>query len=250
MRILNFALIVLFLLGSVPGMTSPQKKRIHLVTHESSPFMDPKLPDQGALIHALKIIFKKMNYDFEVTILDSWPRAKSKAAKDPTIDGYVPYVSKENTDEFLYSDYFHSARWGLAERKDNPIQWKKIEDLAAYRAGNVQGVEYRGEIKALVESGKLKVTTTSLQENNIRLLATRRVDFIFTDLTTFAYELKTNKALAEFKDVLQINPKPITISRYGLAIRKNRLPENFLEEFNKYSKDMDSYHEAYFKNLQ
>lgn len=211
--------------------------------------MDPKLPDQGALIYALKIIFKKMNYDFKVTILDSWPRAKFKASKDPSIDGYVPYISKENTDEFLYSDYFYSAQWGLAERKDNPIKWKKIEDLAAYTAGNVQGVEYRDEIKKLVDSGKLKVTSTSLQENNIRLLGTRRVDFIFTDLTTFMYELKTNKALAEFKDVLQINNKPITISRYGLAIRKNHLPANFMAEFNKLSKDIDVYQDEYFKNL-
>lgn len=211
--------------------------------------MDPNLPDQGALIYALKIIFKKMNYDFKVTILDSWPRAKHKASKDPSIDGYVPYISKENSEDFIYSNFFYSAEWGLAERKDNPIPWKKIEDLTAYLAGNVQGVEYRGKIKDLVASGKLKVTTTSLPENNIRLLATRRVDFIFTDLKTFMYELKTNKGLAEFKDVLQINRKPITISHYGLAVRKNRLPANFMKEFNIHSKDMEVYYEAYFKNL-
>ena len=250
MGIKNIAVGFLILFCATQVTANSPKKKIHLVTHEAPPFMDPNLPDQGALIYALKIIFKKMNYDFRVTILDSWPRAKHKALKDPTIDGYVPYISKENPEDFLYSNYFYSARWGLAERKDKPIQWKTIEDLAAYRAGNVQGVEYRGDIKKLVDSGKLKVTTTSLQENNIRLLATRRVDFIFTDLTTFSYEMNTNKNLAEFKDALQINSKPITISQYGLAIRKNRLPANFLEEFNKHIKDMDIYSEAYFKKLQ
>lgn len=238
-------LVLLFLPGALLAAPTKQNKKITLVTHEAAPFMDEKLPDQGALCHALRKAFTRMGYDLNMFVLNSWTRTKIKAVRNEEIDGYAPYASKENEELFDFSDTCYDDPWVIVERKDHPIQWKVPEDLIKYKAGNVQGVEFRPPVKPLVDSGKLTVISTNSDENNIRLLAAQRVDFIFIDKVIFNYYLATDPKISPFRSVLQVNAQPITISHYGIAIKKGHLTPGFMKEFNKQckmiSKDVDDY---------
>lgn len=225
-------------------------KKITLVTHETSPFMDERLPDQGALISALRHALKKMNYELDMFILGSWTRTKIKAVRDEEVDGYAPYATKEHEDLFIFSDYCYEDPWVIVERKDNPIQWKVPEDLLKYKAGNVLGVEFRPGIKPLVDAGKLTVVSTGSVISLIRLLATKRVDFIFIDQNVFRYHMTTNATLSPYNDQLQINPKVVAVSHYGLAIKKGRLNAGFMKEFNKQCKGMTKDIDDYLENLE
>lgn len=230
----------------------PVKKRktLRMVTHEVSPLMDSKLPGGGALVDSLRIVLDKMGYDLEVVFVSSWARAKIIAKNDKTIHGYFPYATREHEKIFDFSEFFLEDPWVIAERKENPVVWKKAEDLAKYTGGNVTGVELRPGIKELFDAGKLKIETTSSNFYNLQKLINKRVDYVFIDLFIFHNEMNNNPALKIHKDKLQVNIKPVVVNRYGIAVRKDNVSKDFLPEFNKISGETTKYIVAYADRMK
>lgn len=233
--------------GPVPAATP---RKVTLVTHEYPPFMSQNMPDQGSAIYALRKVLKKMHYDLNAVIVSSWERAKNMALTDLSMDGYFPYATIENKNVFAFSDGFSTGTWSIIERKSHPIHWEKFEDLGKYLGGNVVGVELRPGIKELVEQKKLSVDEST--PDNVAMLlnlAKKHVDYAFMNPMSFKYEMAVNEALRPFRKTLQINPKPIATNHYGVAFRRTRFDEEFMKEFNKYSKNVDSYQLEYFERL-
>lgn len=233
--------ILLFNLLSLCPAQAKEMKNITLVTHSASPFMDEKLPDGGAIVYGLRLVLKEMNYSLKVVFVPSWTRAKMIANKDDEVDGYFPYATIEDEKKFEFSHFFIQGPWVIIERKDSPIRWNKVEDLTKYTAGNVTGVELRSGVKELVEQKKLRVETTATDTFNLMKLATKRVDLVFMDEHVFKYRMATEPALQKYKNILQVNAKPLTISQYGLAVKKKNVDPDFIKTFNKVSASMEKH---------
>lgn len=206
-------------------------KKIVLITAETPPFMSPTMKDEGAAIYALQKILAKIGYKAEMRYAP-WTRAKMVADKDDTIDGFFPYAARD-MDNFIYSRSLSETPWVLIQRKDHPIHWNKLEDLTKYVAGNVTGIELRPGIKELVDQKKLEVESTTTDTYNLLKLATKRVDLVFMNPNVFQFHMATVPELQPYKNILEINPKPVHIDKYGLALKKNAKNEAFLKEFNK-----------------
>ncbi|WII71626.1 ABC transporter substrate-binding protein [Bdellovibrio sp. 22V] len=226
------------------------KETLTLVTHESPPYMSETLPDQGAMFYALRKVLKEMGYDLRAEFAPSWTRTKMLAETDPKIDGYAPYRVPEKEDVFVFSNYLFESPWMIGERKDHPIHWKSFDDLTAHVAGNQLGVELRPGTKELVEQKKLRVETTSSQTNNILKLATKRVDFVFTDPLVFRYLVSTDPTLRPYKNNLQLNPKPVVIEKYGIALKKSFANSELLKTLNNKAPELKKYVEEYIAKIE
>lgn len=226
------------------------KPAITLITHEAPPYMAEALHDQGAIFFALRKILAKNGYELKVVFAPSWVRAKMKALTDTTIDGYAPYRVVENPDVFDFSEFILDSPWVIAERKDKPISWNKVQDLSKYVAGNVQGVELRPGIKELADQGKLKIETTTSQNNNILKLATKRVDFIFSDAFVFRHLMATDSSLKPYRNKLQINAKPIILEQYGIALKKTKKSKELIRLINASRAEFTKHIEDYFRSLE
>lgn len=248
MRFLVGILIFVFS-GFSFGAPAKEPRKIVLITHEAPPWMGEKLPDKGALNYTLQKVFKDMGYDLEMRFVSSWPRAKSIALRDSTVDGYAPFATIENDDIFVFSDFLLENSWVIIERKDAPVVWDKFPDLTRYVAGNVVGVELRPGVKELAEKNKIRIETTTTDAYNLKKLATKRIDIVFMDPFSFRYTMAVTTELAPYKNLLQINPKPIEVTKYGVAIKKGRFPANFMPELNKRKGDIAKYAEEYMSNL-
>lgn len=180
----RYLLNIIFILSTVISFStyakSEQRRTLTLITHEAPPYMAEALPDGGAIFYALRKVLESLNYELKVVFAPSWVRAKMDADK-AHIDGYAPYRTIEQTDTFDFTDFIFESPWIIVERKDHPIKWKVPEDLTSYVAGNVQGVELRPGVKELWDKKKIKIETTTTQNNNLLKLATKRVDYIFSD---------------------------------------------------------------------
>ncbi|KYG60582.1 ABC transporter substrate-binding protein [Bdellovibrio bacteriovorus] len=239
--------LVLSLFFSVGALAKP--KVLTFITHEAPPHMSEAMPDHGAVFYSLKKVLEKKGYGIKVIFAPSWTRAKMNAVKDPKIDGLVPVRTIENTDQFIFTKLFYKSAWLIIERKDHPIVWNKISDLAKYTAGNIQGVELRDGIKELAEAGKMKIETVGTPLSNFLKVATKRVDFAFSDELVFRYTMGTEPELKPYQGVLQLNPKPIVIDRYGVALKKSEEAQAIVKHIELHEADFSKYTEEYLTSL-
>lgn len=241
----------LLILGFIPSISTAgesvktRSKSLHLITGESAPYMSESMKDQGAAVFAIRKIFAKMGYTIVVDFAP-WTRAKITAAKAENIDGFFPY-SDQDVENFLYSDIVSETPWVIIQRKDKPLHWSRFNDLTPYTAGNVVGIELRPGIKELVEHKKLNIETTTTDVSNLLKLANKRVDMIFMDAGVFQYLMAKEKELEPYRGQLEINPKPILINKYGIALKNTPRNAAIMKEFNRrinraeFAKDVESY---------
>ncbi|MBC7465765.1 MAG: transporter substrate-binding domain-containing protein [Bdellovibrio sp.] len=217
-----------------------------LISTESPPFLSKQMKDQGAAIYALNMILKKMNVSTKISFAP-WRRAKIIASEDLKIDGFFPYSAIDMKDNFIYSNFIYEAPWVIVQRKTHPIRWKKIEDLSGMTAGNVTGVEFRPGIEELVDQKKIKIDEVVSDNINLLRLGLERVDFVMMDYFVYQSVMSTDKALLAYKNKFEVNEKPITISRYGLALRKTNQNKKRMDQFNQLaSVDLFAKHIEYY----
>ncbi|HWU42640.1 MAG TPA: hypothetical protein VN132_04345, partial [Bdellovibrio sp.] len=120
--------------------------------------MSESLPDQGAGIFALKEIFKKMDYDLQVTFAPL-PRSKAMALAKNEISGFLPSTEDDIESGFALSKIVFETPWVIVERKNHPIHWKTGKDLAKFKGGNVIGYSVRPDLKKIFDKEKITLET-------------------------------------------------------------------------------------------
>lgn len=212
--------------------------------------MAESLDSGGAVFFALGKVLKPLGYEVKVQFVSSWIRAKMNAQKDPKVDGYAPYRVEEDKDIFDFTEFLFESPWVMIERKKHPIKWKVPEDLVKYTAGNVQGVELRPGVKELAEAGRLKVETTTTQNNNILKLVAKRVDFVFSDILVYRYLMASDPLLRPHRRELQVNAKPIVIERYGVALKKSKDSMKIIAHLNSHKTEFQKYIWDYLSEIE
>ena len=228
------------------------QKVLELISSETPPFLSKKMKEQGAAVYALKVTFKDMDTSIHVSFAP-WRRAKILASQDLKIDGFFPYAAIDMKDKFIYSNIIHEAPWIIVQRKNHPIQWKRFEDLSKLTAGNVKSIELRPGIKELAEQKKIKIDEVASDHTNLLRLGLGRVDFVMMDYFVYRYNMLTDKTLHKYQKDFEVNPKPIAITRYGLALRNTPKNNEIMKKFNqittpeKFSQHMEYYLDHFVK---
>ncbi len=219
-------------------------KPLTIITHDIEPYMSKDMPGHGAVISAMRSFLKKEGYELKIVMAPTWTRAKIDALNQNSIDCLIPVRARENDDVFNYSEFSIHSPWVLIERKDKPIHWNKTEELKGLVAGNIQGVELRPGVQELIDKNVIRLENAPNTLSSLLQLANKRVDFVFADPFIFTYAIETESELEPFKKVLQINPKPWYVEKYGMACKKN-VDSNLLRAFpqstDKFKKDIEDY---------
>lgn len=223
------ALMSLYLL---PTPSWARKEVIRLVTFEAPPFMDPKLPEQGAGVFALKRVFLKAGYDLKITFAPL-KRAKVLSFAGDEDMGYFPVSPYDLDPKHLSSKVVYESPWVIAQRKEKPIVWKKPIDLGKYVGGANLQYTNPTAIKNLIQAKKLTVQLAPDDRSNLIKLGNKRIDYIFIDAGMFSYLTHFDPQMKAFANNLEINPHPVEIIKYTVAFRKSTKGQRLLDDFNR-----------------
>ena len=181
---------------------------IRLASLEWPPYTGAQLPDGGETTATLKAAFAAVGYQLEVDFLP-WERTLALAkAPDSGYAGYFPeYFSEAISEQFLFSVTIGYGPLGLAERRNQPVQWRLESDLQRYLIGTVQGYVNTETFDRAVAAGLQQAEAAGSDSQNLKKLAAGRIDAAIIDPHVMRYLLDHDPSLASIKPLLGFNPR-------------------------------------------
>nr|WP_291515605.1 transporter substrate-binding domain-containing protein [Bdellovibrio sp. ArHS] len=173
----------------------------------------------GALVYSMEKIFAQIGYKPVVHYV-SWNRTRIMAEKGE-IDCYAPTIRNDLLPGFTFFKTSSKVPWVIIQRKEKPIEWHKLSDLYKYEVGRVLGYYLRDEERQIYTHG-VKVQSTTDNSKNLLMVATGRIDYAVIDPIVFSFLMQTDPSLIPYKDKLEINKQPLSLSDYGIAIRDSK----------------------------
>lgn len=159
---------------------------LRLSTLEWPPFVGPDLPDQGTTSARVRSICAVAGLEPRLSFLP-WKRVLMEA-RGGFAQGYFPeYRSAEREKEFYFSKAVGCSVVGLVHRRDVKLDWTRLEDLASYRLGVVDGYVNTEEFDRLVDMGILYPVKSNTDELALRMLEAGRVDAVVMDRAVFRH---------------------------------------------------------------
>ncbi len=192
------------LLGCLLGSTALAETRI-LLTLEWPPYTGIKEPDGGTVTRLVKSAFAAEGDDTRIGYF-SWRRALQLPRTDRRFAAIYPmYYAKDRESRCYFSEPIGYSPVGLAERRQRPLRWQQLTELAPYTIGVVNGYVNSPEFDALVQAGKLKVLASENDEQNLKQLLNKRVDAVVIDHNTFHYLDQGQTRVRGMSRQLQLN---------------------------------------------
>jgi len=159
---------------------------LRLSTLDWPPFVGQDLPDQGTTSARVRSICAVAGLDLAVSFLP-WKRVLMEA-RTGLAQGYFPeYRSADREKEFYFSKAVGCSVVGLVHRRDVTLDWTRLEDLASYRLGVVDGYVNTEEFDRLVGAGVLNPVKCNSDELALRMLEVGRLDAVVMDRAVFRY---------------------------------------------------------------
>jgi len=159
---------------------------LRLGTLEWPPFVGLELPEQGRVSARVRSICAAAGMDLDVSFLP-WKRVLMET-RTGIVQGYFPeYRSAEREKEFYFSQTVGCSVVGLVHRRDMTLNWTRLEDLASYRIGVVDGYVNTEEFDRLVDMGVLFPVTCNSDELALRMLEAGRIDAAVMDRAVFRH---------------------------------------------------------------
>jgi polar amino acid transport system substrate-binding protein len=173
-------LMVLFLACSAHG------EPLNLGTLEWPPFVGSDLLDQGTTSARVRSICAEAGLEPRLSFLP-WKRVLMEARAGNT-QGYFPeYRSVAREEEFYFSKPVGCSVVGLVHKSGMTLDWTRLEDLAAYRLGVVDGYVNTEEFDRLVDTGILHPVKCNSDELALRMLEAGRIDAAVMDRAVFRH---------------------------------------------------------------
>jgi polar amino acid transport system substrate-binding protein len=159
---------------------------LRLSTLRWPPFVGQDLPDQGTTSARVRSICEVAGLDLAVSFLP-WKRVLMEA-RTGLAQGYFPeYRSADREKEFYFSKAVGCSVVGLVHRRDVTLDWTRLEDLASYRLGVVDGYVNTEEFDRLVGAGVLNPVKCNSDELALRMLEAGRIDAAVMDRAVFRH---------------------------------------------------------------
>jgi len=179
-------------------------KTIRLATLEWPPYTGSGLPELGATSLVVKKAFEQAGYTVQIDVIP-WNDAISRAGSGE-YDGYFPeYYSRGIEQNFIFSKHIGDSPLGFAERKQNAINWKRIDDLKPFTVGVVDGYVNTEMLDQWIAEEKLEAIKARDDVSNIFNLISGKTDLAAIDPYVFQYHLMNMEQLQNDKDLIRFN---------------------------------------------
>ena len=169
---------------------------IRLGTLEWPPFASLELPEQGQVCARVRNICAEAGMGLELSFTP-WKRVLLEASSGVTQGFFPEYYSINREKEFYFSQPVGCSVVGLVRRSDVTLHWTRLEDLAGYRIGVVNGYVNTEEFDRLVENGVLQTVESNSDTLSLRMLKAGRIDAAVMDRAVFKYLSTRDDAFKE-----------------------------------------------------
>lgn len=191
--------------------------RVHLATLDWPPFTGHTLEGQGPVSQLVTQVFHRAGIKTDLHIVP-WKRAIAYAKSDAhAVVAYFPGYHCDHESGFTRSRSLGQAALRLAERIDNDITWRTLDDLRGMRVGTVVGYANTPEFDQMVADGEIRVSRALNDRANLRALAEGRVDAAVVDGLVFRSLLSTAPLLAGSRDALRLDERPLQMQTLYLC---------------------------------
>ncbi len=247
MRSIYFTFILLGCLVFT-AVNAAENKTVYFVSLNWPPSSGADLPDQGACVLVARKAFAAMGYNLQVEFF-SWSKTLDKV-KEEKYSGYFPeYWNREIQKNFMFSDPIGYSILGFAERKSDPVNWKKLTDLK--NAGNIGVVYgYVNEINFDKIAAAKEIKTEYVENDylNLRKIAAKRIRMAVIDKRVMEYYLRTDETLKEMNVELQFNARILETKGVYLCFKNTPEGKRLHRIFNQGLRKINSekINEAYY----
>ncbi|HEX9447864.1 MAG TPA: transporter substrate-binding domain-containing protein [Dongiaceae bacterium] len=208
-------------------------ERLALATLDWPPYTSPALPDQGMTSKILADIARAAGHDLTISFFP-WIQAIRAGQSDPSYIGYFPaYWTAERAASCNFSRPVGIGRLGLVQRRDRPVSWTNMTDLAGGPIGVVAGYSNGAEFDALIQAGILQVQVSSTDLDNLRMVGHGRIPAAVIDQSVLAYFLATDSSLRKMRAELDFNPRPIAAMAVYICFKKTDEGAHWKEIFDR-----------------
>lgn len=204
-----------------------------LSTLEWPPYSSQELPGGGASVVVARKAFAAVGLNLEVQFFP-WKRAVDTGLKGDGFFGYMPEYKAERLVPICHmSNIMGDSPLGIIQRKDKPLAWKRLEDLARHTLGVVAGYVNTEEFDALMNSGRLDIRPVADDLTNIRKVQGGRIDGAVMDENVFDYLMSRDPYLRENPGNVEFNQNILELKGLYICFRKNKEGKRLHDLFNK-----------------
>lgn len=204
---------------------------VRLTNGEWPPYLSEKLAHYGFASHIVSEALKKNGMEVEWGFFP-WKRAFI-VAENGQWDGSVIWTHNEEREKnFIFSEPVVEGKDVVFHRKDKPIQWEKITDLAPYSIGATTGYFYGEEFDKAEKAGQITVNRTAKESNNFKKLIANRIDLVVASIDV-GYEIMQGELTKEEMSQITHHPKATRMVSYHLIVsRKSKNAQAIIDAFN------------------
>lgn len=212
---------------------------IRFATLEWPPYVSSHLPGLGMTAKILSDIAQDRGSDARFAFLP-WVRAMRYAQEDPDYAGYFPaYWTEERARTCSFSDAIGVSEVGFVQRRDAPVTWHKLEELAGTRIGVVNGYANGAEFDALVAKGILTTEGAAADLDNLRKVAVGHLSLAVIDHAVMDYYAATDSVVALHRGEIEFNTTPLIEMTVHVCFKKNAEGAAFKRLFDEGLKSTD-----------
>lgn len=149
------------------------------------------------------------------------------ALKQGKIIALYPLTEHQASQFNLDKKYITSQEIGFAERKDNKINWEKVDELKELNVGltqeNLMDQKITDEIleKYTIKiSDKVVLNTARTDVEAIKWLAGSRNDIIAIDRAVFDFQMRYNKDLTGLQYKIELTPQILDVNALYAVLSK------------------------------
>ncbi len=191
--------------AQVQEKLAPRAIPMRLATLEWPPYTGLLLPQEGISTRVAKVVARSAGYNLMSAYFE-WTVTMQKGEKDPGFDGYFPeYFSKEREQQCNLSSSMGTSLLGVATLKANPLNWRALPDLAAYKLGVVDGYSNGEVFDQAIKDKRQPVELAASDAANVKKLLDGKLRGIVIDRNVLTYTLSRVGG----GDRIVFNPKPI-----------------------------------------
>lgn len=240
------------MIAVISGISASQaaaNDSVTVSTLEWPPYTSQELPLGGAVTDIVVRAFENIGIETDVLTLP-WQRAISTASDTENVVAYFPGYHCRHMEGFVASEPIGFGPLGLVENADAPITWSTIDDLGEQELliGTVLGYANTDEFDQKAGTGWVNVAPASDDLTNLRRLLRQRIDAAVIDRLVLAYLLATEPSLAEGRERLVFDERPLSENTLYLCFNDDEDGRSLRDRFNEglAGIDVDRSIEAYF----
>lgn len=228
LKVLTFVFILCF------SLSATSKETVNIGSGEWIPLAGEEIKHGGFCGHVVSEAFRLVGYQVQFHYAP-WKRVltRLKQGKDDASLCWIKNAKREQS--FLYSNTIMTQKKVFFHRKDFDFDWNSLADLNQFKIGSVRGYSLGEEFDKAQKEGKLHITFTDSDAQNLKKLLLGRIDLYPLEMVVGYTTMQKITTPANMR-LITNHQKPIIESNYYLILSK-KIPQprlaKLLKDFNK-----------------